>query len=169
MIRRPPRSTLFPYTTLFRSGLIVNRVSDRCVRRIKDRGFGQNANRSLIRRYLHLEIERGWLINKQVDFHRLGCEPRGYGGEFVGTWSKLLEEVGSVRATRHLHREPRVRPRQHQGCSGHHGSAWIRQRSTQRSGGDLGPDLRGAMKACDENCANYGESLHRSEEHTSEL
>src|SRR5947199_4924353 len=25
MIRRPPRSTLFPYTTLFRSGLIVPR------------------------------------------------------------------------------------------------------------------------------------------------
>src|SRR5687767_15650574 len=24
MIRRPPRSTLFPYTTLFRSGLIVD-------------------------------------------------------------------------------------------------------------------------------------------------
>src|SRR5258706_13062301 len=24
MIRRPPRSTLFPYTTLFRSGLFVN-------------------------------------------------------------------------------------------------------------------------------------------------
>src|SRR5690554_7049399 len=24
MIRRPPRSTLFPYTTLFRSGIIVN-------------------------------------------------------------------------------------------------------------------------------------------------
>jgi len=23
MIRRPPRSTLFPYTTLFRSGLII--------------------------------------------------------------------------------------------------------------------------------------------------
>src|SRR3712207_7427522 len=26
MIRRPPRSTLFPYTTLFRSGLRVERV-----------------------------------------------------------------------------------------------------------------------------------------------
>src|SRR2546426_11153700 len=26
MIRRPPRSTLFPYTTLFRSGAIVARV-----------------------------------------------------------------------------------------------------------------------------------------------
>src|SRR2546430_16112786 len=25
MIRRPPRSTLFPYTTLFRSGLVVRR------------------------------------------------------------------------------------------------------------------------------------------------
>src|SRR3712207_6898372 len=29
MIRRPPRSTLFPYTTLFRSGLRVQRVEDR--------------------------------------------------------------------------------------------------------------------------------------------
>src|SRR5256885_10810783 len=27
MIRRPPRSTLFPYTTLFRSGVVVG---DRC-------------------------------------------------------------------------------------------------------------------------------------------
>src|SRR2546430_17634155 len=27
MIRRPPRSTLFPYTTLFRSGLFQSRVS----------------------------------------------------------------------------------------------------------------------------------------------
>src|SRR3712207_7765368 len=28
MIRRPPRSTLFPYTTLFRSGCIVNTQRD---------------------------------------------------------------------------------------------------------------------------------------------
>src|SRR5687768_18071620 len=27
MIRRPPRSTLFPYTTLFRSGIRVNGIS----------------------------------------------------------------------------------------------------------------------------------------------
>src|SRR5258705_4940681 len=26
MIRRPPRSTLFPYTTLFRSGILVQRA-----------------------------------------------------------------------------------------------------------------------------------------------
>src|ERR1035438_2897931 len=29
MIRRPPRSTLFPYTTLFRSGFARNRLSRR--------------------------------------------------------------------------------------------------------------------------------------------
>src|ERR1043166_3503896 len=28
MIRRPPRSTLFPYTTLFRSLLVVYRIED---------------------------------------------------------------------------------------------------------------------------------------------
>src|SRR3712207_7656070 len=28
MIRRPPRSTLFPYTTLFRSELVVREVAD---------------------------------------------------------------------------------------------------------------------------------------------
>src|SRR5260370_29130554 len=28
MIRRPPRSTLFPYTTLFRSGFACSRVSN---------------------------------------------------------------------------------------------------------------------------------------------
>src|SRR2546430_8921079 len=27
MIRRPPRSTLFPYTTLFRSGLVISGLS----------------------------------------------------------------------------------------------------------------------------------------------
>src|SRR6266478_9298033 len=27
MIRRPPRSTLFPYTTLFRTSLVANRAS----------------------------------------------------------------------------------------------------------------------------------------------
>jgi len=29
MIRRPPRSTLFPYTTLFRSGVFANAYTDR--------------------------------------------------------------------------------------------------------------------------------------------
>src|SRR3712207_8350762 len=41
MIRRPPRSTLFPYTTLFRSRLIDRMVTD-CIeesrRRLKEAG-----------------------------------------------------------------------------------------------------------------------------------
>src|SRR2546425_6835630 len=32
MIRRPPRSTLFPYTTLFRSALLDQRAADRSAR-----------------------------------------------------------------------------------------------------------------------------------------
>src|SRR3712207_8623879 len=32
MIRRPPRSTLFPYTTLFRSEIGVGRIQDELVR-----------------------------------------------------------------------------------------------------------------------------------------
>src|SRR3712207_7326058 len=49
MIRRPPRSTLFPYTTLFRSGAVricareVGRVAEGCVlvERRRERRRGQ--------------------------------------------------------------------------------------------------------------------------------
>src|SRR2546422_3618135 len=38
MIRRPPRSTLFPYTTLFRSRLVVaGRLRGRDAARVRDR------------------------------------------------------------------------------------------------------------------------------------
>src|SRR2546429_1891618 len=40
MIRRPPRSTLFPYTTLFRSAGNVLRRGDRRGRDARDRGEG---------------------------------------------------------------------------------------------------------------------------------
>src|SRR3712207_8943269 len=39
MIRRPPRSTLFPYTTLFRSAVDVNENGAVLVNRWRDRGF----------------------------------------------------------------------------------------------------------------------------------
>src|SRR5688572_32764335 len=39
MIRRPPRSTLFPYTTLFRSVLAVNAKSGEIVWKYRDRNF----------------------------------------------------------------------------------------------------------------------------------
>src|SRR5256885_8988069 len=38
MIRRPPRSTLFPYTTLFRSGALLARRQDQRDRRGHERG-----------------------------------------------------------------------------------------------------------------------------------
>src|SRR3712207_7007029 len=38
MIRRPPRSTLFPYTTLFRSDVRLPRLDPRGGRRVGDRG-----------------------------------------------------------------------------------------------------------------------------------
>src|SRR5690348_17925872 len=38
MIRRPPRSTLFPYTTLFRSGREVGRGLRRVVRLVAEHG-----------------------------------------------------------------------------------------------------------------------------------
>src|SRR2546430_4370108 len=48
MIRRPPRSTLFPYTTLFRSGAQVARI-DENKWAISSRGFnGRFANKLLV-------------------------------------------------------------------------------------------------------------------------
>src|SRR3712207_7071907 len=44
MIRRPPRSTLFPYTTLFRSDGLFNGLDDLCVRARQDL-YDQTARR----------------------------------------------------------------------------------------------------------------------------
>src|SRR2546426_8299005 len=43
MIRRPPRSTLFPYTTLFRSDRLRHRAAGRRRRRAADRRRGRCA------------------------------------------------------------------------------------------------------------------------------
>src|SRR6202171_1385483 len=43
MIRRPPRSTLFPYTTLFRSAALVQRELDLYNRLLPDKGILQAA------------------------------------------------------------------------------------------------------------------------------
>src|SRR3712207_8088885 len=47
MIRRPPRSTLFPYTTLFRSAADVQRVMERFYQVDKARAAGQNRSLGL--------------------------------------------------------------------------------------------------------------------------
>src|SRR5256885_9994129 len=43
MIRRPPRSTLFPYTTLFRSGRVNDRVLEELPGRVHDRHLTSGA------------------------------------------------------------------------------------------------------------------------------
>src|SRR5437667_3428928 len=50
MIRRPPRSTLFPYTTLFRSRLRVGRHPADSVQREDVRGAGPAQRRGAARR-----------------------------------------------------------------------------------------------------------------------
>src|SRR3989454_1724849 len=59
MIRRPPRSPLFPYTTLFRSGLVVRRYETGLVR-FATRMLGSSdaaadaVAESFVRAYRHL-------------------------------------------------------------------------------------------------------------------
>src|SRR2546422_8398597 len=47
MIRRPPRSTLFPYTTLFRSHLVGKCSTRRCLRRRDTRRTWVSGGRTL--------------------------------------------------------------------------------------------------------------------------
>src|SRR2546429_8480125 len=66
MIRRPPRSTLFPYTTLFRSGedvLLIIEVSDSTI--LSDRNVK-------IPLYARAGIPEAWLVNlpkKMIEVH----------------------------------------------------------------------------------------------------
>src|SRR3712207_8168072 len=48
MIRRPPRSTLFPYTTLFRSGLYPPVGDDTTTITLTGTGLGDTQNGSII-------------------------------------------------------------------------------------------------------------------------
>src|SRR3712207_8860885 len=48
MIRRPPRSTLFPYTTLFRSEPVVQAVQPHAEPAQEDRGKREAARRQLL-------------------------------------------------------------------------------------------------------------------------
>src|SRR3712207_8180895 len=48
MIRRPPRSTLFPYTTLFRSAEVAARLAVLGARRVLDVGCADGVLRSAV-------------------------------------------------------------------------------------------------------------------------
>src|SRR3712207_8783631 len=60
MIRRPPRSTLFPYTTLFRSAGQRSQTRDAPAQRLEDRGVaGLGEDRTRLLRHLAPDSGRG--------------------------------------------------------------------------------------------------------------
>src|SRR2546429_5450545 len=68
MIRRPPRSTLFPYTTLFRSGedvLLIIEVSDSTI--LSDRNVK-------IPLYGRAGIPEAWLVNLPKKMIEVYCD-----------------------------------------------------------------------------------------------
>src|SRR2546430_7580749 len=73
MIRRPPRSTLFPYTTLFRSALPAARAEVQGVRAALERGWGEQ-------RLTALGADE-WLVVDGVlsDSPALSAHPRALG------------------------------------------------------------------------------------------
>src|SRR3712207_7165352 len=71
MIRRPPRSTLFPYTTLFRSPVVLVRSEDREVRRDALRALGVPA-RELVGHVVAVDVRP---VEGEVD--AVGRAPEG--------------------------------------------------------------------------------------------
>src|SRR3982750_4990046 len=71
MIRRPPRSTLFPYTTLFRSGLV-----DHLIEQFRDRGLLDASSRRSEEHTSELQSRSDLvcrlLLEKKKNKHQLG-------------------------------------------------------------------------------------------------
>src|SRR5256886_16276319 len=83
MIRRPPRSTLFPYTTLFRSNILVGSNGDGEEARICDFGLARHVSsvssltgeRGFVGTidYVPPEQIAGETIDARADVYALGC------------------------------------------------------------------------------------------------
>src|SRR3712207_3556939 len=70
MIRRPPRSTLFPYTTLFRS-LSPKRVKHRKQHRGRKPGLSRGNTDIHYGEYGLKTLEAGWITNRQIEAARI--------------------------------------------------------------------------------------------------
>src|SRR3712207_1650180 len=90
MIRRPPRSTLFPYTTLFRSFIRVFRAT-----------FGETPHRYLQRR----RVERAaWLLRTTDRSVTEICLDVGFTS--LGTFSRVFRDIMGETPTQHRRRGP---------------------------------------------------------------
>src|SRR3712207_8669173 len=67
MIRRPPRSTLFPYTTLFRSGADVRHLQSELADSMKARRSECNATDLSRLGWLYMSLERPSDAEESVD------------------------------------------------------------------------------------------------------
>src|SRR2546422_2462015 len=70
MIRRPPRSTLFPYTTLFRSGVQLGRRFRSLKLWFILRSYGAEAIRAHLARHLQLAQSLASWVDAHPDFER---------------------------------------------------------------------------------------------------
>src|SRR3989441_13355614 len=83
MIRRPPRSTLFPYTTLFRSetqSLLRPDPQRDILDAYAEAGLGRAAVRDPHARWRDLERREDELRGRQGDVRRQGCHLRHAAG-----------------------------------------------------------------------------------------
>src|SRR5256714_6704349 len=84
MIRRPPRSTLFPYTTLFRSGVYEAGIAELCAK-VHDAGgqvYVDGANLNALLGFA--KPGRFGADVSHLNLHKTFCIPHGGGGPGVG-------------------------------------------------------------------------------------
>src|SRR3712207_616843 len=84
MIRRPPRSTLFPYTTLFRSF--------RRVHRGRKAGFSRGQQTVQFGEYGLKALEAGWITNRQIEAARIAMTRKIRRGGKV--WINIFPDKG---------------------------------------------------------------------------
>src|SRR3712207_7926141 len=79
MIRRPPRSTLFPYTTLFRSVRVGNRLPDAGGSGVaRQRGAAPELRRLRARRPVVHRRRRGGPLHQRSEEHTSELQSRQY-------------------------------------------------------------------------------------------
>src|SRR2546422_5027333 len=93
MIRRPPRSTLFPYTTLFRSA-VLSLLRDAGIRRHSDRAAGRDPRARQDRKSTRLNSSHGYISyavfclkkkNERIDMELFEYDRKSGGGKFHAT------------------------------------------------------------------------------------
>src|SRR2546429_6630837 len=100
MIRRPPRSTLFPYTTLFRSFLAGDSPTQIC-KFVNLQHFDATPKISALLREVRIDVEHSSVImahhSEAVVFHRVGNSARIYPtGNLIPRQWVVLEHTGDL-------------------------------------------------------------------------